>query len=105
MNLLQRLIFVFKAKYHIKKYNYEKALYYVHVALEYNPESLVSNIRHLENHIFSIMTYSSFALCFFDYIFLFFQNAHFTAAKVHMLLGNWTEAMRSAEQVSYYFVS
>ena len=47
-----KIYIYFQAKYHIKKYNYEKALYYVHVALEYNPESLVCNFRYLENHVF-----------------------------------------------------
>ena len=37
-------IIYFKAKYHMKKYNYETALKYVYVALEYNPESLVRRI-------------------------------------------------------------
>ena len=39
--IVSKISIYVQAKYHIKKYKYEKALYYVGVALEFNPESLV----------------------------------------------------------------
>ena len=78
------------------------------MALDYNPESLVRDSVLLINFYYFIYYYFIYLELIYAFVCKYSirlkKNAHFTAAKVHMLLGNWGQAMRSAEQVNHFII-